>query len=207
MGRRLSRLLAALPALLLLAAPVAAADLCAGLQLPPGIDLLCEPERPAAAGDPVVVRPLDDSGFGTLSRLRVARLEREGPDALAWTDPEAWLERQLVLDTSGLAKSARDLVEDPDNPLGGDTLRDATEMLVGAVDRMGRMALAACGDPIADDGRSELSCKFGGGPLAFYLNLRLVADGDDRYALMYQTMSERRLRHLEAIANGFRPAG
>jgi hypothetical protein len=202
MGRRLSPTLPLLGALLLAAAPAAAADLCRQLDLPEGIDLVCEPEP---GTDAVVVHPIDETGFGALSRLRVERLQREGSDALAWTDPKAWLERQLVLDTSGLAKAAHEFVEDPDNPFAGDAMRSATEALLSAVDRMGRVALAGCADPVSGDGREEMSCRFGAGPIAFHLDLRLVAAGDERYAVMYRTMSDRRLRHLEAIANAFVP--
>ena len=42
-------------------------------------------------------------------------------------------------------------------------------------------------------------------PLGVEVRLRLVEAGDERYAIGYWAVDERRLRHLEAIANSFRP--
>ena len=53
-------------------------------------------------------------------------------------------------------------------------------------------------------GRRELRCRWGVPPLALSMNLRLVEDGDRRYAVSYWAADEQRLQHLEAIANSFR---
>jgi hypothetical protein len=42
-------------------------------------------------------------------------------------------------------------------------------------------------------------------PLNIGATLRLVEAGDDRYAIGYWAIDERRPRHLEAIANSFEP--
>lgn len=184
--------------------PVDAAALCAALSIPTELGLLCEPAEGEAVG--VVVRP-QGSGFAALSRLTLRRLDREAAaDALAWSDPAAWLERQMTLDTAGFATALRRLVEDPDSPFAGETTRGAVDMLLGAVDRLGKLALAGCESPqLRRDGRHVMSCRFSAGGFGLLLELQLLRNGDERWALALRTMNEQRLRHFQALAGAFRP--
>ncbi len=193
-----------------LAPPVAAQNagrveaLCAAFSIPPELGLLCE----SAGGDQpgVVIRPAE-GGFAALSRLAVRRLDRHlAADALAWSDPPAWLERQMTLDTAGFAAALRRLVDDPDSPLAGDGLRAAVDTLLGAVDRLGRLALQACESPqLRRDGRHVMSCRFTAGGFGLLLDLQLLRAGEERWALAMRTMNEQRLRHFQALASAFSP--
>ena len=180
------------------------AALCAAFSIPPELGLVCEP----AGGDTVgvVIRPAE-GGFGTLSRLTLRRLDREtAADALAWSDPAAWLERQMTLDTAGFAAALRRLVDDPDSPLAGETARAAVETLLGAVDRLGKLALAACESPqLRPEGRHVMSCRFTAGGFGLLLELQLLGSGEERWSLALRTMNEQRLRHFRALAGAFRP--
>lgn len=180
------------------------AALCAALSIPAELGLVCEPAEGEVAG--VVVRP-QGSGFAALSRLTLRRLDRDSTaDALAWSDPAAWLERQMTLDTAGFATALRRLVEDPDSPLAGETMRAAVETLLGAIDRLGKLALAGCESPqLRRDGRHVMSCRFTAGGFGVLLELQLVRNGDERWALALRTMNEQRLRHFQALAGAFRP--
>ena len=180
------------------------AALCAAFSIPPELGLVCEPAGGATVG--VVVRPAE-GGFAALSRLTLRRLDRESAvDALAWSDPAAWLERQMTLDTAGFAAALRRLVDDPDSPLAGETTRAAVETLLGAVDRLGKLALAACESPqLRPDGRHVMSCRFTAGGFGLLLELQLLGSGEERWALALRTMNEQRLRHFRALAGAFRP--
>lgn len=201
---------AALLGLLLLAAtpgaagPADPAALCAALAIPEELGLVCEP---VPGGPPAVtVRP-SGGGFSALSRLSVRRLDPESTaDALAWSDPGAWLERQMTLDTAGFAAALRRLADDPDSPLAGEGTRTAVETLLGAVDRLGRLALAACESPaLRRDGRHVMSCRFTAGGFGLLLDLQLLRSGEERWAIALRTMNEQRLRHFQALAGAFAP--
>jgi hypothetical protein len=184
--------------------PADPAALCAALAIPDELGLVCEP---AVTGQPAVtVRP-DGGGFAALSRLTVRRLDRaSAADALAWSDPGAWLERQMTLDTAGFAAALRRLADDPDSPLAGEGTRTAVETLLGAVDRLGRLALTACESPaLRRDGRHVMSCRFTAGGFGLLLDLQLLKSGDDRWAVALRTMNEQRLRHFQALAGAFAP--
>jgi hypothetical protein len=183
--------------------PVDPAALCGALSIPAELGLLCEP-LPGGTG--VAVRPAE-GGFAALSRLTLRRLDRQAAaDALAWSDPAAWLERQMTLDTAGFAAALRRLADDPDSPLAGEGLRAAVETLTGVVDRLGKLALAACESPqLRREGRHVMSCRFTAGGFGLLLELQLLRSGEERWALALRTMNEQRLRHFQALASAFRP--
>lgn len=185
-------------------APADPPALCAALAIPAELGLVCEPQpgdQPA-----VVVRPAE-GGFAALSRLTVRRLDRAlAADATAWSDPGAWLERQMTLDTAGFAAALRRLADDPDSPLAGEGARSAVDTLLGAVDALGRLALAACESPAPRrDGRHVMSCRFTAGGFGLLLDLQLVRSGEERWAIALRTMNEQRLRHFRALAGAFEP--
>ncbi len=184
--------------------PGRAEALCAAFSIPPELGLVCESAGGEQPG--VVVRPAE-GGFAALSRLAVRRLDRNlAADALAWSDPAAWLERQMTLDTAGFAAALRRLVDDPDSLLAGEGTRAAVDTLLGAVDRLGRLALQACESPqLRRDGRHVMSCRFTAGGFGLLLDLQLLRAGEERWALALRTMNEQRLRHFQALASAFAP--
>lgn len=177
---------------------------CAALAIPDELGLVCEP---AVGAQPAVTVYPAGGGFAALSRLSVRRLDRQSAgDALAWSDPAAWLERQMTLDTAGFAAALRRLADDPDSPLAGEAMRAAVETLLGAVDRLGRLALAACESPaLRRDGRQVMSCRFTAGGFGLLLELQLLQRGEERWAIAFRTMNEQRLRHFQALAGAFAP--
>ncbi len=198
----------ALLALFLLLIPAAARatseQLCERLFVPPGYGLLCE-DLPGEGEDSrkAEVRPVEGS-FAEFSRLTVRHLRPEGIDRLAWEDGDAWLEAQMRIDMGAYAESLRALTRDPDNPLSADGMRQAIKALASALEKLGGLALAACDRPTRTaGGQRVLRCRFGSKPLALYIQVRLVEDGEQRYAINIRTLSARRLRHFEAIANSF----
>jgi len=180
-----------------------AGDLCDRLFVPEGYGLTCERQvGEDAVSERAVVKPLDGD-FADFSRLSLRPLDREA-DALAWEEPERWLEEQMVVDMSGIVDRLQGMAEDPDNPLGGTPFTTALEAIAQSLDSLSRLALTGCGEPEAlDEERRRLACSWSLGPVEVLMRLRLVEEGGERYALSLWTMNEQRLRHFEAIANSF----
>ncbi len=194
--------------LVLLSPPVLAQTkeerLCGRLFVPEDSGLLCEEVIGGEGeGRKAEVRPVDGR-FADFSRLTLRMLRPEGVDRLAWEDGDAWLEAQMRIDMRVYADSLRALAKDPDNPLSADGMRQAIKALASALEKLGGLALAACDRPRRTaGGQRVLRCRFGAKPLALHVQVRLVEDGDRRYAINIRTLSARRLRHFEAIANSF----
>jgi hypothetical protein len=203
--RRLSTALAGFLLAAGIAGPALAQDLCAELTLPPALDLSCTPVPELAQGA-VAVAPVGGT-FAALSRMTVRPLVREGEDALAWRDPAAWLRRQMTMDTAGYADLLSGLAGSPDSPFAGESARGALDSLKSALGSMGRLPLTACDEPSATipDRQWDMRCSFTAGGLGLLMHLRLVAAGEERWALTMRAANEQRLRHFEAIANSFAP--
>lgn len=182
-----------------------AQELCADLTIPAELKLSCGP-APAMPAGSVVVAP-ESGAFASLSRLTIRPLDRAGDDAQAWTDPAAWLQRQMTLDTSSLVGSMAGLADDPDSPFSGSAARAALTRLQNALAGMAVLPLTACEAPTNDDARHrwDMHCTFGAGGLGVYVDLRLVTDGERRWAVSMRTANEQRRRHLQAIAGSFQP--
>jgi hypothetical protein len=196
MYRRLSGCAVVLAALTAGSTPAHAVSLCDQLTVPAQLALDCA----MATDDGVraIVQPAAGT-FRALSRLSLRALV-QGTDGLAWSDPEAWLERQMILDLDRVATTIRELGHDPDSPFGGEMFRSAIEVLVAGLEGLSRLPLAACGDgPSA----TELTCRFGVEPIGLVLRVMLVGDGEARWAVNIRTFNEQRLRHFTAIANSF----
>lgn len=188
----------------LVGGPATAQGLCDALTIPTELGLVCKP----VAGRPeeVVVEPTAGQ-FAALSRLTARELRQTGPDALAWSDPVAWLRQQLTLSTGDVAGALRGLAQSPDSPLSGPGTTGAIDAITGLLDRLARVALMGCEDGReTQPGRFELRCRYEVAGLAAQLVERVVVQGQRRFALVLYTMNEQRLRHLEAIANSFKPA-
>lgn len=188
-----------------LVAPAADAqsDPCASLFVPPESGLVCE----SSAEDDRVrasVTPTDGP-FAEFSRMTLRELDPER-DALAWRRPERWLRAQMEVDLGDYVAMLQRFARDPDNPFGGESARSVLEGLAAALDKLGRLALAGCRDPRRlRSGQQVLRCRFGREPLALHVQVRLVAADERRWAINIRSLSARRLRHLEAVANSFRP--
>lgn len=196
MSRRLSLASALAFGLWLGAGEGRAQDLCAQLTVPDGLDLGCTAEvRP----EPRAVLAPDGGTFAALSRMSVRALDPVA-DRLAWEDPRAWLERQMIVDLDGVADAVRDFGDDPDSPFGGEMARSAIGMLASGLEGLSRLPLAACGEGASAD---ELTCRFGVEPIALMMRIMLSGEGETRYAFNIRTFNEQRLRHFTAIANSF----
>lgn len=182
----------------------ARSDACATLFVPPQSGLVCRPVVGDGDGARASVEPTDGP-FAEFSRMTLRELDRER-DALAWRRPEHWLRSQMEIDLGDYVAVLERFARDPDNPFGGQAARSVLQGLATALDRLGRLALAACRDPRrVPSGHYVLRCRFGREPLALHMQVRLVAAGERRWAINIRSLSARRLRHLEAVANSFRP--
>ncbi|GBD44391.1 hypothetical protein HRbin40_01879 [bacterium HR40] len=183
----------------------ARSDPCAGMLVPAESGLRCE----VATGDAApgtIARIVPQAGqFADLSRMTVRELDRRR-DELAWTRPGRWLESRMEVDLGAYVEALSRFARDPDSPLASDGVRRAIQALALGLGRLGRLALAACDRPTRNHaGHHLLRCRYGGEGFALHMQVRLVAAGDRRYAINIRTLSDRRLRHFEAIANSFRP--
>jgi hypothetical protein len=202
--RRLSGALACVLVAACAAAPATGEDLCAALAIPPTLGLACEP-APALAPGAVAIAPVEGT-FAALSRMTLRPLERSGRDALAWTDPAEWLRRQMTLDTSSYAGLMAGLADSPDSPFAGEQAQTALESLRRALGEVARLPLSACQEPVeSESGRWDMRCSFTPGGVGLLLHQRLVAEGERRWTITMRAANEQRLRHFEAIANGFGP--
>ena len=182
--------------------PAFAQDLCARLTVPPELGLGCSPAL-GLGPEAVEVTPIEGT-FAALSRMTVRRLERSGADASAWTDPGAWLQSQVRIDTSGLEEAIGGLAQDPDSPFAGGQATTALESLKRALAGLTSLALTACDQPVPDPaGEWRMRCNYTADGLGLLVALRLVADDDERWSITMRAANEQRLRHFEAIANSF----
>lgn len=186
--------------------PAWAEDLCADLTLPDELHLACRPVADAPAGT-VAVAPTDGA-FASLSRMTLRPLDRTGDDAQAWTDPPAWLRQQVTFDTTGLAESLAGLAHDPDSPFSGSAARTALGHLQSALAGMATLPLGGCEPPTSDASHQQWSmhCTYGAAGLGVFVDLRLIAHGERRWAIAMRTANEQRRRHFLAIAGSFQPS-
>jgi hypothetical protein len=198
---------AALAALLLAACTVPAAssaDLCGALDVPAPLGLTCAP-APETAPEAVAVAPSDGGAFSALSRMTVRPLVR-AEDELAWTDPKAWLQRQVTLDTTGTSAQLEGLGQDPDSPFAGPEAEGALKSLENLLSGVARLPLNACNEPAETaPGRWSMDCSFTAGGIGLLVQHRLVVAGERRWGMTLRAANRQRLRHFEAIANSFRP--
>lgn len=185
------------------ASPAAGADLCASLTIPASLGLSCAEDGAVALGA-VTVAPAE-SAFSALSRLTLRPLDKT-EDPLAWSDPPAFLQRQMTLDTSSYAGVLGGVAEDPDSPLAGPEAKSALDSFANMLANVGKLPLHACDTPLeASTGRWDMACRFTAGGIGMLMRLRLVAEGDRRWAITMRAANDQRLRHFEAIANSFVP--
>lgn len=186
---------------------VASARLAAEMvDVPPGFEIHAD-DSVAADGawrGLVTVRP-EDGAFSGLSHVAVREVAGD------IDDPDAWLEDRMSADVDG-AVAVEDMLRSPDSPFSDpafDRLRESLPKLFSGLEELARMPLRFCEGPKGADNASgslrELSCEFELGPFRQFVVLRLQEVGGRWYYTEMRAMNERRLRHLVAIANSFKP--
>lgn len=174
-------------------------------ELPAGFIARHEPEL-SQSGEwraLLTVRP-EPGPFSELSAIHL----REVNESVK--DPVAWLKRRLTLELGDTA-GAGDVLNSPDSPFSDpffDALRKAIPELMKFVESVAELPLGACDDPgkgyNASGSFDELYCVFVVGPLRQYRVLRLQNVDGRWFYTDIETMNERRLRHLMAIADTFK---
>lgn len=183
-------------------APAAeAAALCESLFVPDGYTLVCETRiESGRRSERVVVRP-SAGAASALAELTVRPLRREEAP-LAWTEPEAWLADQVAVDVSGVSTGLQSLAAS--GPLAHPAARATVDGLVTMLAGWSKLPLEGC-TPDPDPARHELHCRWGVAPVAITMDQRLIEAGERRFLVSYWAADEQRMRHLEAIANSFKP--
>jgi hypothetical protein len=195
-------ILTALVPVLLAARPAGAAGLCDRLAVPEGYTLACETRvEDGSRPQRVVVRP--SGGPVSLAELTLRRLDK-AEEPLAWEEPELWLTEQVTVDLSGITSLLRSSSET--GPLAQPFVRATVDGLIAMLAGWSQLPRQAC-TPDNRPGLYQLRCDWGITPLELRSTQRLVAAGDERYAIGFWAADERELRHLEAIANSFDAAG
>lgn len=182
-----------------LALAAEATDPCTPFTVPAELGLGCHVDR-TGTGERLVIEPKGGT-FQALSRLTFRKLDPEA-DRLAWTEPETWLERQMVVDVDGLSLALDEVGSDPDSPFGSDMVKSGIAVLVDGLNELSRLPLSACSEPPTD---GEIDCRFGVEPFQLFMRVSLVARDEQRFAINIRTFNEQRLRHFTAIANSFDP--
>jgi len=199
----------AIPALAvaLFAAAVASAPAASAqsFDVPDGFvsEIVREPSDIAGSSAVLRVRP-DDGAFADLSSIELRPLTG------AIADPAAWLKDRMTGSFDMLSADPGGGMESPDSPFADpafDSLRDSVAALIEHLRSLGTLPLEFCDEPKATSGAvgdyHEMACHFALGPISQYLVLRLHEIDGVWYYTRIQTMNERRLRHLVAIANSF----
>jgi hypothetical protein len=189
------------------AVPAVAEDLCATLRIPAGLDLDCMADASAGPGA-VAIGPTGDALFAPLSRMTLRELDAAGADAEAFNAPERWLRARTRLDLAGVGRDLESGLLGPDSPFAGEAGRSAISGLVGLLESLDRLVDSACEAPRERRaGRWEVECRYALGGVTLLRELRLVRAGERVYAIELRSMNEQRLRHFQALANSFEPAG
>lgn len=202
--RRSAITLSPLFVVFLLMCPPAKAD---WLDIPEGFVGSHESE-PAATDEwrnLVTVRP-QPGPFSDLSEINLRRVIGHVED------PDAWLQRRVTAEL--VDKDVMDdVLESPDSPFADpmfDVVRDAIPQLFAGVQELSKLPLRFCDGPSTAYNASgplrELACTYQLGPFRQYFVFRLQQVDGVWYYTTIRAMNEKRLRHLIAIANSFRPS-
>jgi hypothetical protein len=195
-------LIGALAILLFGSMAARAQDLCGMVAIPAEIGLACA----AAAEGSASIAPQGGS-FAALSQMTIRSLARAGGDAEVWSDPPSWLRAQMTPDLAAWSNLLAPLAQDPDSPFAGGQATSALDTLSRALGGLSSLPLSACGEPTptgADEWR--MRCDYTADGLGLFIALRLVAQGERRWAIIMRAANEQRMRHFEAIANSFHPS-
>lgn len=118
-------------------------------------------------------------------------------------DPFSWLQEQLAVDLNGLRFAVEELLEHPENPLAGLIPEGAVDRWLEQFGILGQLPLRGCDYPHQPGGRDvwQIDCRWQLGPVEQIARLQLVDVGGEPYLVTIWTDSEKRLRHLQAVAN------
>lgn len=195
--------LLALTAAILAEVPPAQAD---WLEIPDGF-VASQESQSSAAEDRrslITVRP-EPGPFSDLSEVTVYQVIG------AVEQPDAWLRGQVTADLVG-EEVIDDVLESPDSPFADplfDALRKAIPQVYAGFQELSKLPLRFCDGPLttynASGSLRELNCTYPLGPFRQYFIFRLQQVEGVWYYTEIRAMNEKRLRHLIAIANSFRP--
>jgi hypothetical protein len=186
--------------LMVMAWPAAAsAPSCARLFIPEQLHLICRAEQGPGIGDwRLVVEPANGA-VAMLTHLEVRHVD-EPVD-----DPAAWLQDQVRLGLHEVRASLQHLLDSSDNPIAGSRLNKSIKDWIQRSDYIDDIPLSGCQEPEPHGGPNgwQMACRWGIGDVESQLILRLDGPAEERHLMTIRAMTERRLRHLLAIANSF----
>jgi hypothetical protein len=126
--------------------------------------------------------------------------------------PDAWLEGRVSANMVG-REVIEDVLESPDSPFADpmfDLVREAIPQLYAGIQELSKLPLRFCDGPLTAYNASgplrELNCTYQLGPFRQYFIFRLQQVDGVWYYTEIRAMNEKRLRHLIAIANSFKPS-
>ena len=180
----------------------AAAAICPAIPVPSELGLECTDESGNAVTPPSATIAPEDSLFSAFTGLTVRRLPRDENTS----DTNAWLQKQVTIDLSGLGSFFSDLAENPDLPVQNDRLAQSLEDTGSMISSLGNLPLSGCGTPEIGVAKSDLTCHWDTSGLGLDMQVRLVEADGQRYALRAWSMNDRRFRQLQALMNGFEPS-
>jgi hypothetical protein len=127
-------------------------------------------------------------------------------------EPDEWLERRVTAELVD-HEVMEDVLESPDSPFADpmfDLVRDAIPQLYAGIQELSKLPLRFCDGPLTAYNASgplrELNCTYQLGPFRQYFIFRLQQVEGAWYYTEIRAMNEKRLRHLIAIANSFKPS-
>ncbi len=197
-------MLAPCAAMLLLATSPARAE---WLDVPEGFVVSQERQPPATQEwrNLVTVRP-EPGPFSDLSEVNLRQVVGDVEQ------PDVWLERRITIDMAG-QETIEDVLKSPDSPFADpmfDVVRDAIPQLFAGLQELSKLPLRFCDGPTtaynASGALRELACTYQVGPFRQYFVFRLQNVDGIWYYTEIRSMNEKRLRHLVAIANSFKPS-
>ena len=153
----------------------------------------------------ITVRP-EPGPFSDLSEVNLRQVIGE------IEQPNAWLERRVTADLVG-REVMEEVLESPDSPFADpmfDFVREAIPQLYAGIQELSKLPLRFCDGPLTAYNASgplrELNCTYQLGPFRQYFVFRLQQVDGVWYYTEIRAMNEKRLRHLIAIANSFKPS-
>ena len=153
----------------------------------------------------ITVRP-QPGPFSDLSEVNLRRVIGHVED------PDAWLQRRVTAEVVD-KEVMDDVLESPDSPFADpmfDAVRKAIPQLFAGVQELSKLPLRFCDGPSTASNPPgplrELACTYQLGPFRQYFVFRLQQVDGVWYYTAIRAMNEKRLRHLIAIANSFRPS-
>ena len=152
----------------------------------------------------ITVRP-EPGPFSDLSEVNLRQVIGQVEE------PDEWLERRVTAELVD-HEVMEDVLESPDSPFSDpmfDLVRDAIPQLYAGVQELSKLPLRFCDGPLTAYNASgplrELNCTYQLGPFRQYFIFRLQQVEGAWYFTEIRAMNEKRLRHLIAIANSFKP--